>query len=126
SARARLDQAEREATRALGQLPLWTGPLDAVAALAVPSTETVDRFEAELAELDAELARLRTARRAALDEAADAESSLEKLRQSAGVLPTEDDLVGARARRDRIWRLVRRAGEPAHPPTSEEIRAVLA
>src|SRR5579883_59041 len=57
TARARLDQAEREAARALGQLPLWTGPLEAIVALAVPSAETVDRFEVELAELDAELAR---------------------------------------------------------------------
>jgi uncharacterized protein YhaN len=125
TARARLDQAGREAARALGQLPLWTGPLETIAALAVPSAETVDRLEAELAEVDAELARFRTARTTALDEVADAESSLEQLRQSAGVLPTEDDLVAARAHRDRIWPLIRRIAEASDPPAPAEVRAVL-
>src|SRR5262249_4039270 len=82
AARARLAQAGAEAARALAQLPLWGGTLDAVANLAVPAAETVDRFEAEQAEIDAELARLRSARDAADSEAAGAESRLSELRES--------------------------------------------
>src|SRR5262249_31784409 len=54
-----------------------------------------------------------------------AESRLEKLQQSAGVLPTEDDLGAARAERDRIWRLVRRLAEATDLPTPAEIQAAL-
>ena len=42
------------------------------------------------------------------------------------MLPTEDDLAEARARRDRTWRLVRRSLEPGDPPGAEEVRAALA
>ncbi len=125
AARARLERAGAEAARALARLPLWSGPLDAVAGLAVPSPETVNRFEDELAGIDAELDRLRIAREAADSELADAESKLSELRQSAGVLPTEDDLALARARRDRIWRPIRRAVESGRSPTAEDVRAAV-
>jgi hypothetical protein len=125
AARARLEQAEAEAARALAQLPLRSGPLDAVVNRPAPPVETVDRFEAELAEIDAELARLRSAREAADAEAADAGSKLSVLRESSGVLPTEDDLARARERRDQIWRLIRRSVETGRAPTAEDVRAVL-
>ena len=117
SARARLEGAEREAAQALAGLPMWSGPREAAAVSDRPAPETVDRFEAEHADVEAELARLRAARAAAVEEAADAESKLAALRQSAGVLPSEDDLAEARARRDRTWRLVRRSLEPGDPPS---------
>jgi uncharacterized protein YhaN len=125
SARIRLDQADAEAARALAQLPMWSGPLVAVVNRPVPPAETIDRFEAELADLEAELARLRSARDDADSEASNAEAKLSELRQAAGVLPTEDDLARFRFRRDQIWRLIRRAVETGHPPSAEEVRAAL-
>ncbi len=118
SARARLDQAGREASQALARLPMWSGPREAAAVSArpAPTAETVDRFEAELADVEAELARLRSARADAVEEADNAGSRLAALLESAGVLPTEDDLALARDRRDRAWRLIRRALETGESP----------
>ena len=40
--------------RALSQLPLWTGTLDELDSASVPAGETLDRFEAEFADLEAQ------------------------------------------------------------------------
>ena len=128
SARARLDQAGREVSQALARLPMWSGPREAavVSARPAPTAETVNRFEAELADVEAELARLRSARADAVEEADNAGSRLAALLETAGVLPTEDDLALARDRRDRAWRLIRRTLEPGNPPAPEELRAAFA
>ncbi len=125
-ARARLERAEGVAAQAVAQLPLWTGPREAdeVAARPVPAVESVDRCESELACCESELGRIRAARAEAQAEADEADARLAVLRESAGVLPTEDDLARARDGRDRAWRLVRRTLEPGQaPPTIAEVRA---
>lgn len=126
SARARLERAEVDAAQAVAQLPLWSGPREAdeVAARPVPAVESLDRCESDLTSCESELERLRTARAEAQAEADEADARLAALRESAGVLPTEEDLARARDGRDRAWRLVRRTLEPGQaPPMVEEVRA---
>ncbi len=114
-------QAETELARLQSQteidlqrLGLWSGPWDSLEALPLPAPETVDRFEAELADAEADL---RTSGREQTDlqaRALELDSQIERLRLSQDAL-TEDDLAAARQRREAGWQLVRKAwlgGEP--------------
>ncbi len=123
--RQRLAVAEKEAARALAQLPLWTRPLETLEAARVPTVETIDRFEAEFARISTEQEQLRAERRSTVSEQAEADSALEHLRQIAGTVPTEDDLIQTRALRDRLWRLIRRAWETKELPTSDDVGSLL-
>lgn len=125
AARGRLAQATQQAARALAQMQLWEGPLEALDAARPPAVETVDRFEAEFAKLEAESDQVRKGRQDAMDEKLEAEGTLEQLRQSAGIVPTEDDLTRARADRDRLWTLVRRAWEDGGLPSPEDLGGLL-
>ena len=58
SSRAELARLERQADVELRGLPLWSGSLDDLEALAVPSIATLDRFEAEFRAADETLDRL--------------------------------------------------------------------
>ena len=108
SGRAELARLERQADVDLHGLPLWSGSLDDLEALAVPSIATLDRFEAEtrgaddtLRRLDVDLAKLE-----AEESALDREIARE---QGAGPAPTEEELADRRALRDDDWRRIRRA-----------------
>jgi uncharacterized protein YhaN len=116
AARNGLARAEQDAARRLSQLTLWDGTLEALEAARAPAAETVDRFDDELAQAEAEREQLRKERQSAVDEKVEAEGMLELLRQSAGSVPTEDDLSRARADRDRLWTLIRRAWEDGRLP----------
>ena len=121
----RLVAAEHEAARALSQLPVWTGLLESLAAACVPAVETIDRFEAEFARIAGEQEQRRAERRSTVAEQAEAEAALEHLRQTAGTVPTEDDLGQVRALRDRLWRLIRRAWETNCLPTPDDVGMLL-
>ncbi len=123
--RHRLATAEQELARALMQLPLWTEPLETLETGCVPSIETIDRFEAEFARIANEQEQLRTERRSTVAMKAEAEGELEQLRQIAGTVPSENDLVQARALRDRLWRLSRRAWESNSLPGPEDVGSLL-
>jgi len=123
--RNRLAVAENEAARALAQLPLWTGPLETLERACVPTVETIDRFEAEFARIGTEQEQLRTERRSTVAEQAEADGALEQLRQIAGTVPTQDDLVQVRALRDRLWRLIRRAWESNCLPAPDDVGSLL-
>jgi hypothetical protein len=123
--RNQLAVAENEAARALAQLPLWTGPLETLETACVPAVETIDRFEDEFARIGTEQEQLRTERRSTVAEQAEADGALEHLRQIAGMVPTEDDLVQARALRNQLWRLIRRTWESNSLPTPDEVRSLL-
>jgi len=90
----------------LAALAHFTGSFADLEAARVPSSETVERFEADLTALDA--------RHAALERDADAER--DRCEQSAaeltalergGAVPSEEDLAAARERREAGWNLVR-------------------
>ncbi|HUT90219.1 MAG TPA: AAA family ATPase [Thermoguttaceae bacterium] len=113
-ARIDLTRLEEQAAADLEKLPLWSGPLDQLERLAVPSAETVDRSEDQLAECDQQLALLRRNQRGAEDRRAECERRLDQLERE-GDVPTEKELVEARRVRDLGWQLVLEAwrhGEP--------------
>lgn len=108
-------QAEQELARWQAQteidiqrLGLWSGPLEGLQTLPVPTSETIDRFEAELSELDSELRALDREQADLQSRALDLDGQAEKLRLSQDAL-TEDDLAVARQRREAGWRLVKKA-----------------
>lgn len=103
TARCELTLEEESAARALCQLPLWTGTLDALDAATAPSLETVDSFEIELGHLDAEARELRDEQRKWNDQAIQAAAALEQLQLSAGPIPTEAALDQARVHRNQLW-----------------------
>lgn len=106
--RESLARDERRAAVALAALGHWFGPLDAAEALAVPSAETVERFQAGF---DAEAAEADALRRRGDDldaQARQADAHLEQLRLT-GDIPTEDALAEARGRRDDAWQSLKQA-----------------
>ncbi len=105
AARADRDRREEQAAVDLQKLPVWSGSLEELERLAVPSAETLDRFEDRLTECDRQLALVRRDRQEAERRAAECESQLDQLR-GEGDVPTEEELAEARKTRDARWRLV--------------------
>jgi uncharacterized protein YhaN len=107
---AKQTQLQQQAGIELGRLGLWTGSLEELEKLAVPALETIDRFDAELAQGSRELESC-SERIADLDrQSAQLDQALERLQREQDV-PTEEDLGAIRARREAGWRLVRQAWE---------------
>ncbi|MCU0979984.1 MAG: AAA family ATPase [Pirellulaceae bacterium] len=119
-----LARLESQAEIELRRMGLWSGPLETLERLPLPALETVDRGEAELAELDGELRSLEREQADLESRTLELESQIEKLRLSQDAL-TEDDLAAARRQRETGWRLVQeiwRDGQPA----GESLSAFLA
>ncbi len=117
-ARAELGEAELRAALGLRALPLWSGSLDELEALAVPPTATIDRSEAQLRAAEEALGRAEAALAQAEGDRRTLERQIEVLRL-AGPVPTEEELAARRLDRDRGWGRVRRAwlgSEPAEDP----------
>jgi len=89
------------------RLTLWDGVFDDLPGLAVPGQESVSRFEESYDELDKRLQRLQDKQAESIGEIQDISLRLDNI-QRVGQVPTEIDLVDARADRDRIWMLLRR------------------
>ncbi|QEH35255.1 Chromosome partition protein Smc [Aquisphaera giovannonii] len=123
AARERLAQAERQAARSLAGLPLWAGPMDALAAARVPGVETIERADGELGRVEADREQLRRDLRKAAEEKAEAEAAVERLRRVAGDVPGEDDLRRDRDARDALWSRVREGWEARRPPGPGEADA---
>jgi uncharacterized protein YhaN len=123
-ARTELQQLETQAEVDLKRLGLWSGPLGDLERLPLPSRETVERFEVEVAESDGELKR-KSQRRAELeDDIAELDAAIEQHRLRQDTL-TEEDLRNARRRRDEGWKLVRAAWQ-GEGPDEEAVEAFLA
>lgn len=97
----------------LEALPLFAGSLDQLERLPVPLPETVTRFVDAYDELDMRHRDLAAQEARLVDELADYRERLETL-DSTGAVPSEDDLVEARSRRQQGWLFVRQTleGEP--------------
>jgi len=104
---AQLEHATEEASNQLPALGLWHGELADVVKLEVPLSETVDRFEKELAAL--ERAQLRAAEQGeeCMRELGAVEEELATL-ERGGAVPCEEDLELARSSRDEGWAWVKR------------------
>ncbi len=114
-----LDRAIAEAADALGgdeeqlrldlrRLAPWRGAPEALEALPVPGEETLRRFADGYEALAVRRRALADQLAAAGAELAEAERRLDELRRG-GDVPSEEEMIAARARRDHGWGLVRRA-----------------
>lgn len=119
-ARRELAKLERQAATALKSLRPWTGTLDDVGALDVPSEATILACQGDL---DAASSSVNDHRRRTEDAAGrldEIDRKLAILRNEREV-PGEADLDAARARRTRTWRQVRARwlNEPSEPTEAE-------
>lgn len=90
----------------IGRLGLWSGTPDELEALPIPRAEVLERFGRDLAALADQRRSLEERRRAIQDDLGDIARKLEELRRS-GAVPSEQDLLEARERRDQAWRGLR-------------------
>jgi uncharacterized protein YhaN len=118
-ARSRRHSAEQQANKEKSSLPLWSGTLEELEALAVPPTETIDRHEREQESHNTRITSLREQAREAEAQAVALASQIDELR-AEGDVPSEDELIAARGRRDAGWRLVRQAWEQGKTDATEE------
>lgn len=107
-AQAALRQLEKQAEVDLYKLRLWSGTLEQLEQLPVPAQETIDRFDHELADAVSLVQRMKERGNELTRQVQKLDRSLERLQLELDV-PTEDDLVCARRRRDDGWQLVRQA-----------------
>jgi uncharacterized protein YhaN len=109
-----IENALRRLEINLRKQSLWSGTLENLVELALPSPETVNRYEALFAEVREEIGRLGAAQRECDDKLSEIQAQIDAF-QIAHEVPSEEDLMRARERRDKGWALVRRAleGEPA-------------
>ncbi|MEW4529184.1 AAA family ATPase [Maioricimonas sp. JC845] len=96
---------QEQAGVALAQLGLWQGTLEECERLAVPSDETIDRFESEFGDLQSVHGRLAAKRDEVSREIQGLETELDQLERD-GAIPTEEELNEARLQRDRGWSLI--------------------
>lgn len=105
--RATLKEKETQAGIELRRLGMWEGTLEALETLAVPSEETIVRFE-EMRERDVRKLEAHAGRvREVTQELMKVNEKLQEHRL-AGEVPSEDDLVITRLHRDGTWSFIRR------------------
>jgi uncharacterized protein YhaN len=92
----------------LARLGLWSGSLEAIERLPVPTNETIGRFHTNFEELLATRAAVEKRMRERNGECTDIEDEIDGMRRK-GVFLTEDELAGTRDRRDKTWGLIRGA-----------------
>lgn len=102
------ESAAEQLMIALKRLPLWSGTIEEIESLQVPLTETIDRFDGELTNLDQEKNDLDRKSEECRKDADEVNRTLEAQRLEFD-LPTEADLRAARDLRERGWRLIRTA-----------------
>ena len=114
ASQAELTRLQDQAAADLEKLPLWSGALDELERLAVPSAETVGRFEDRLTECDQQIALVRRNHKTAQDRLADCDRQLDQLGRE-GDVPTERELAEARRVREAGWQLVVEAWQRGEP-----------
>jgi uncharacterized protein YhaN len=121
--RSALSHGEKILRDRLSRQSLWSGPLEALKGLPCPARRTIERFEKRYATCAQTIERRQADiehHKGLLDDIAAELRSLESTHQ----VPTENDLLAARARRDEGWRLVRQHLE-GQPPEERKIRAFI-
>lgn len=102
TARAELVQLEDQAAIDLRKLPLWSGSLEDLERLPAPSSETIDRFETQLATAADELKRVNERKDEAQAKLSECRRQIEQLQLEGAVL-TESDLAESRRVRGEEW-----------------------
>ncbi len=116
-----LQSMERDADVLLHRLSLWSGSLDEIELLPVPSETTIERFCDELNESDRELKTLSERLREATKSKEDLEWQLRQLEVEQRI-PTKDELAAIRRWREQGWQLLLRAWQDGHE-SGEEVAA---
>ena len=106
--------------KTLGKQTLWSGSVEQLEGLPVPSLETIILFEDQTAEAEFTCGRLKKDFEKIERTLADVERQIDELRLQQEV-PSEQDLQKARERRGRGWRLISHTLE-GKPVLDEEIR----
>ena len=104
---------------ALGKQTLWSGPVEQMEGLPVPSLETIILFEDQTAEAEFKCGSLKKDFEKIERTLADVERQIDEIRLQQEV-PSEEDLQQARERRGRGWRLISHTLE-GKPVLDEEI-----
>lgn len=104
--RQQLEELEQQTEIALKQLRFWEGTLDELECLAVPSLETIERFENEFREGQAEQKRIADRLEESRQNILRIDQQLEQLRLQHD-LPSEEDLKLAREQRTQSWQAIR-------------------
>jgi len=100
-----LEQLEEQTAIDLAKLGLWSGSLESLEQLTVPTPETVDRHEAVRTDIEQRLRSLEERLEDAVSRRAEFDRQIEQL-QLEGDIPTEEALQAARYLRDQGWQLV--------------------
>ena len=103
--RAEIAALAKQAAIDIKKLGLWSGSLAALEQLALPSAETIARFDRSRVDVQTVIARLQEQLEKVRGDTADAERELARLRLE-GEVPSEAELADARKLRDAGWRLV--------------------
>ncbi|TWU51163.1 YhaN family protein [Rubripirellula reticaptiva] len=121
---AKLAESRSRGQREIAKLPLWTGTIEELESLPIPSSESIARYETELAAADQNVRSLQAEIADLEDKIADADTRLSALQLTQDV-PTEDDLDGVRLRRDELWNPIAATfsdrSSVQSPPSSESI-----
>ncbi len=121
---AEASAVERQRNADLARLTPWCGDAAALARLAIPSWETIDRFSREMDGLASERADL--SRRNDELERQDAENRRKnRAQEELGVPPSEADLSAARARRDHLWEGIKSSNTVVSPSAASELDEAL-
>jgi uncharacterized protein YhaN len=107
-ARRELRELEDQCAVELNRLPLWSGTLEELERLPVPTDETIERFRAKLDEADLNHCKLQERSDELEREGRDLARQIEQLVGEQAV-PSEDELSQSRRRREIGWQVVRRA-----------------
>jgi len=119
---AGIEMVERKKSlaRALERLPLWSGSMEDLDILALPSRETLDTFESQFQARNRLQEKLTGNRQTLEKEILQVETELNAIALSHDV-PTESDLESARGIRTDGWGLIRKILEGRNP-SEESIR----
>ena len=107
SNRNHLTTVQEQCAADLARLTLWTGSMEDLPGLPVPTRESIDRFEREYADLEKRTSRLLEKREETAEALRGASRRLDEL-QRAGAVPTEEELLELRTEREQVWQLLRR------------------
>ena len=118
SVAADLSRSREQSDIDLRKLTGWSGSLDELEQLALPSNETIDRVESRLNDATSAVNGLEQRITELQQDRQELTRQIEQLRLQQDV-PTEDDLDRARLRRDEGWQMVLKSWKQGEPDNSQ-------
>jgi len=102
-----IELVKKECSAELKRIGLWSGDLDALRELTLPLPETVRRFEGDFSEIADARRGLEKDRKKAEKELKNALSEIKQV-EYTGEVPSEEELIRSREKREQGWQLLRR------------------